>query len=81
MYYKIEVDMVLSADGDEDKMQDIFMDALIDVAEQFGGQLAGSLKLVPTTEEERMEEVLDEQAATDHSLRQGGDDHILARNT
>ena len=63
MYYKIEVDMVLSADGDKDKMQDAIVDALIEVAEKFGGELSGSVQLVPTTEEELMkelEEVLNE---------------------
>ena len=63
MYYKIEVDMVLSADGDKEEMQNAVVDALIEVAEKFGGELSGSVQLVPTTEEELMkelEEVLNE---------------------
>ena len=63
MYYKIEVDMVLSADGDKEEMQNAVIDALIEVAEKFGGELSGSVQLVPTTEEELMkelEEVLNE---------------------
>ena len=63
MYYKIEVDTVLSADGDKEEMQNAIVDALIEVAEKFGGELSGSVQLVPTTEEELMkelEEVLNE---------------------
>ena len=63
MYYKIEVDMVLAADGDKEEMQNAVVDALIEVAEKFGGELSGSVQLVPTTEEELMkelEEVLNE---------------------
>ena len=63
MYYKIEVDMVLSADGDKEEMQNALVDALIEVAEKFGGELSGSVQLVLTTEEELMkelEEVLNE---------------------
>ena len=63
MYYKIEVDMVLAADGDKEEMQNAIVDALIEVAEKFGGELSGSVQLVPTTEEELMkelEEVLNE---------------------
>jgi hypothetical protein len=62
MYYRIEVDMVLNADGDKDEMQDAIVDALIEAAERFGGELGGSIELVPTTEEELMAEVPDEQA-------------------
>ena len=68
MYYKIEVDMVLSVDGDKEQIEDAIMDALVEVAERFGGELAGSAGLEPTTEEEleaEVEEVLREgQAAT-----------------
>lgn len=67
MYYKIAVDMVLSADGDKDEMQDAIVDALVEVAERFGGELGGSVMLVPTTEEEleaEAGEVLDERRSS-----------------
>ena len=63
MYYKIEVDMVLTADGDKEEMQNAIVDGLIEAAEKFGGELSGSVQLVPTAEEELMkelEEVLNE---------------------
>jgi hypothetical protein len=59
MYFEIEVDMVLSVDGDKvkEEIEDAIMDALIEGAEQFDGQLAGSAGLIPTTEEELEKEV------------------------
>ena len=57
MYYRIETDMILSVEGDKEKILDAILDALNEVTEKHGGELAGSVDLVPTTEEELMEEL------------------------